>query len=231
MPRGSTGATRADAVLLQLRADILNGAIPPGARLGFADLGSRYAVSSGVLREVLPRLVEQGLATAEPQLGFRVVTVSVTDLEELTEARVALELIVTELALGCGDVAWETRLVAAHHTLSRTPMFEPDGSLSQAWLDAHELFHETLWSGSGNRYLNESAAQLRTVSEVYRCWTREAQIETHRDVAGEHKAIAEAAIERDLARCLALVEKHIRTTTELLIATQPPPASELSQAG
>ncbi len=221
MPRALPGATRADAVFLRLRADILNGAIRPGTRLGFAELGRRYDVSTGVLREVLPRLVEQGLATSAPQLGFRVVSISVTDLEELTGARVALELMVTELAIERGDIAWETRLVAAHHTLSRMPMFRPDGSTNQAWLAAHETFHETLWSGSGNRYLNAAAAELRTVSEVYRCWTRDTQVETDRDVPGEHQAITRAAVERDTALCLELVETHIRTTTRLLITTQP----------
>lgn len=220
MPRELPGATRADAVFFRLRADILNGAIRPGARLGFAEMGRRYDVSTGVLREVLPRLVEQGLATSEPQLGFRVVSISVPDLEELTEARVALELMVTEFAIDRGDIAWETRLVAAHHTLSRTPMFRPNGSINQVWLQAHEVFHETVWSASGNRYLNDAAAQLRTVSEVYRCWTRDAQVRTDRDLAGEHRAIAHAAVERDVAQCLELVERHIRTTTELLIATQ-----------
>ncbi len=212
-----------------MRADILNGAFAPGARLGFAELTGRYDVSVGVLREVLPRLVEQGLATSEPQLGFRVVTVSVAELEELTEARVALELIVSERAVAQGDLAWETGLIAAHHVLDRTPILRPDGSTNPTWIDAHQLFHEALWSGSGNRYLNEAAAQLRTISEVYRCWTRDPYRTTDRDVVGEHRAITDAAIRRDVAGCLELVEKHIRTTTALLIATQPRHAYEPDQ--
>lgn len=230
MPREAPRATRGDAVLSRLRSDILNGEISPGARLGFAELGRRYEVSTGVLREVLPRLVEQGLATSEPQLGFRVVSISVAELEELTDARVALELMVTELALTRGDIAWEARLIAAHHALSRMPLLQSDGSPNPEWLDAHQLFHASLWSGSRNRHLNGVAARLRTISEVYRCWTRDAQIEVGRDVPAEHQAITDAAVDRDVARCLELVEKHIRTTTELLIATQPPQAVERSQA-
>lgn len=218
--RSTTTVTRADSVLQRLRDDILNGDLAPGSRLGFAELGVRYSVSTGVLREVLPRLVEQGLATSEPQLGFRVVTVSPADLEELTEARVALESLVTEMALSAGDIAWETALVAAHHTLSRTPQLDEDGAMTRDWIDAHEAFHEALWTGSGNRYLCATATQLRTVSEVYRCWTRDLTIEMDRDVAGEHRAIMDAAIARDIPRCLKLVEDHIRLTTALLLQTQ-----------
>jgi DNA-binding GntR family transcriptional regulator len=65
--------TRADAVHARLRADVLSGRLRPGQRLQFAELGRRYAASIGVLREVLMRLTEQGLVSAEPQIGFRVV--------------------------------------------------------------------------------------------------------------------------------------------------------------
>lgn len=88
---GSAAPTRASVVLQRLRSDVLNGRLAPGSKLGFAELGARYNVSSGVLREVLPRLVEQGLATSEAQLGFRVIDVSVDNLTQLTDARVAIE--------------------------------------------------------------------------------------------------------------------------------------------
>lgn len=220
--RSTPTVTRANAVLERLRRDILNGDLMPGSRLGFAELGERYSVSTGVLREVLPRLVEHGLATSEPQLGFRVVTVSPENLTELTEARVALESLVTEMALKNGDIAWETALVAAHYQLSRTPQLGADGTITQAWMDAHEAFHSSLWSGAGNRYLCSTAARLRTLSEVYRCWTRAVTIETDRDVAGEHAAICEAALARDVPLSRTLIEKHLRLTTDLLLQTQRP---------
>src|SRR5438270_5360420 len=68
--------TRADRIYRQLRSDILTGRLSPGQRLPFAELCQHYDVSIGVLREVLPRLTEQGLVSAEPQIGFRVMSVS-----------------------------------------------------------------------------------------------------------------------------------------------------------
>jgi DNA-binding GntR family transcriptional regulator len=210
--------TRSDATLQRLRADILNGHLEPGSKLGFADLGSRYDVSTGVLREVLPRLVEQGLVTSEAQLGFRVVTVSVDHLEQLTEARVALETLVTRAALTEGDLTWETEVVATHHALARTPATEASGEFNPAWLAAHERFHLTVLGGCPNSYLVSTAARLRAIAEVYRCWTREAAELAHRDVVGEHRAIMESAIARDVDLCIEVTEHHIRTTTELMVA-------------
>ena len=218
MTTSSPVLMRSDATLQRLRADILNGRLEPGSKLGFADLSSRYDVSTGVLREVLPRLVEQGLVTSEAQLGFRVVTVSVDNLVQLTEARVAIETLVTRAAVIGGDLAWETEVVGTHHALARTPAADASGDVSPAWLAAHERFHLAILSGCHNSYLVSATVRLRAIAEVYRWWTREAAARAHRDVAGEHRAIMETAIARDVDGCVEATEHHIRTTTELLLA-------------
>ncbi|MFT4393982.1 GntR family transcriptional regulator [Gordonia lacunae] len=221
MARSGAGraGTRADEVLRRLRTDILEGRFEPSSKLGFAELGSRYEVSSGVLREVLPRLVEQGLATSEPQLGFRVVDVSVDHLTQLTDARVALETLVIRQAIERGDLDWESRVVAKHHALARIGR-DDAGPSHENWLAAHEDFHLALMEGCENTYLFETAARLRSISEVYRCWSTPEHRRIHRDVESEHRAIMEAAVARDADLAVELCEHHIRLTTELLIASQ-----------
>ncbi|MFO6453060.1 MULTISPECIES: GntR family transcriptional regulator [unclassified Aeromicrobium] len=212
--------TRADTLLAQIRLDILNGRLAPGDRLGFSDLGARYLVSTGVLREVLPRLVEQGLATSEPQLGFRVIDVSVDQLTQLTEARVAIETLVTRSAIHDGDLAWEADIVAKHHALARLTESSVD-QIPEAWISAHEQFHLAILRGCANPYLVDTAQRLRSVAEVYRCWSAPAQELAHRDVAAEHRGLMEAAIARQADQAAERTEAHIRRTTELLIAGRP----------
>ena len=105
-----------------MRSDILAGHLTPGAKLPFAELVARYGGSTSVIREGLTRLVEQGLVQAEPQHGFRVVPLSISDLDDLTTARCELEGLVLRLSIAAGDLEWESAIVAAHHTLERTPM-------------------------------------------------------------------------------------------------------------
>ncbi|MBV9792406.1 MAG: FCD domain-containing protein [Actinobacteria bacterium] len=229
--RTGTAPTRSDRVLGELRADILNGRLAPGARLGFAGLGERYGVSTGVLREVLTRLVEQGLASTEAQLGFRVIEVSVDELAQLTAARVAIETMVLRDAVTHGDLGWETDVVAKHHALARGTAAADaavataagdsgPGDIAEDWLAAHEAFHLALLAGCPNHYLVGYATRLRAIAEVYRCWSRPAQLRTQRDIAGEHRAIMDAAVGRDADRAVTLIEEHIRRTSELLIASQ-----------
>lgn len=216
-PEGrAAGLTRADATMLQLRHDILNGYVEPGSKLAFADLCERYGVSTGVLREVLPRLVEQGLATSESQLGYRVVSVSVEALQQLTQARIAIEAMVLRLATQAGDLAWESDVVAAHHALARTPRYL-DGDLNSEWMVLHEQFHIALLAGCGNHYLIDVAARLRSIFDVYRCWSRIGESSVDRDVDAEHRGLAEAAVARDAEACERRITEHIQLTTDLVV--------------
>lgn len=205
--------------MLRLRTDILNGRIPPGSKLAFAELGERYQVSTGVLREVLPRLVEQGLASSESQLGYRVVSVSVENLEQLTQARIAIETTVLRQATSVGDLSWESEVVAAHHALARTPRYL-DGDLNPEWMTLHERFHVVLLQGCGNPYLTDVATKLRSIFDVYRCWSRVGELSSPRDVEEEHRMLADAAVARDAVACERLITTHIQLTTDLLITTQ-----------
>lgn len=211
---GPVAPTRAESIFQRLRNDILTGYFAPGAKLAFADLRARYDASVGVLREALPRLVEQGLATNEAQLGFRVVAISPQALRHLTSARCALETLVTRESVAAGDLAWESRLVAAHHALSRTG---PPGAREQ-WMARHEEFHATLLSGCPNPYLIESAARLRAIADVYRYWSAGETKRVRRDIGAEHEAILDAALARDADECARLLTGHIQRTTDLLLA-------------
>jgi DNA-binding GntR family transcriptional regulator len=212
-------STRAEAVFRRLRHDILTGFYAPGAKLAFAGLRGRYDASIGVLREALPRLVEQGLVTNEAQLGFRVVTVSPGSLRHLTEARCAIETLVAGQSATAGDLAWESRLVAAHHALSRSG---PPGAREQ-WMARHEAFHAALLAGCPNPYLIESAGRLRAIAEVYRYWSAGEAERVHRDIDGEHSAILGAALAHDAAGCARLLTSHVQRTTDLLLASQATP--------
>ena len=216
MPRH---AVKADLVFERLRGDILAGRPHPGERLRYTDLCDRYAASTGVLREALLRLVEQGLVMSEAQHGFRVVPLSGADLVELTEARAELEPATLRLAVTKGDVNWESRLIAAHHLLTRSPGLDPDDPdrVSDAWVSAHDNFHATLLDGCANRRLKSMAAAMRSAAGLYRRAPAPPGGDSGRDIEGEHAGILEAAVARDTPRAVGLITAHIRRTTDILL--------------
>lgn len=216
------GATRVARVEALLRRDILNGKFPPGSRLAAATLQEGYGASSGLLREVLPRLVAAGLAVAKPQRGYWVISVSPEDLRHLTDARVLIETTVLRQSTEHGDLAWESAALAAHHTLTNTAVHDADGSsVNEDWLHAHANFHSSLLAGAPNIRLRNLADSLRDITEVYRCWSERLAKGRGRDeaaVAAEHKSLLDATLTRDANLATAELTLHIERTTKYLLA-------------
>jgi DNA-binding GntR family transcriptional regulator len=74
-----------------LRAAILHGELRPGARLGEVELAEQLGVSRTPVREALRRLAAEGLVDISPNRGARVVSWSVSELEDIYELRALLE--------------------------------------------------------------------------------------------------------------------------------------------
>ncbi|GAA2593926.1 GntR family transcriptional regulator [Dactylosporangium fulvum] len=220
MPRSET---RAERIYVALRADILAGRLLPGQRLPFADLGARYGTSVGVLREALSRLVEQGLVQSEAQHGYRVTQVSEADLLDLTATRVDIETLCLRHAMAHGDLAWESRVVAAFHTLANTPELanEQPATVNEDWAAAHATFHAAVLEGCPSRRLRDFAGSLRDAAELYRRWSRHLGGENDRDILGEHTALRDAVLARDTERAERVLADHIQYTTRALLANAP----------
>ncbi|WP_329236801.1 GntR family transcriptional regulator [Streptomyces sp. NBC_00111] len=209
-------ATRGGVVYAQIREDIFQGVFEPGQRLRLVELSQRFSVSQSVVREALTRLSEQGLVHAAPQQGFSVVTVSLADLNELTEARVEIETLVLRRSMERGGIEWEASVVAAHHHLAGTPGIRADGTLNSDWFPVHERFHQTLLEGCGNARLLAAALSLRDAATLYRRWSWPVGHDTERDVEGEHQALVDAVLAKDADAAAALLARHIDRTSEAL---------------
>lgn len=222
MPR-SEAPTRVEQLYAELRADILAGRLRPAARLQFTALSERYGASMGVAREALARLAAEGLVEAVPRHGFRVVPISATDLHHLTEARVAIESLVLRESVARGGIEWESRVLAAHHRMARTPHTEPDDPerISEQWAAAHRDYHAALLSGCPNPRLVGVAESLRAAAELYRRWSWPLGGQD-RDVAGEHRRILEAVLAHDPDTAVAALTAHIEQTTRVLLEHEQP---------
>jgi DNA-binding GntR family transcriptional regulator len=201
----------------QIRDRILRGDFPPGTRLRPSTLGPEYTVSVSVVREALTRLSEQHLVVAEPNLGFAVPLLSRAHLDNIVQARTEIEGFAIRLSVEHGDLAWESAVIAARHTLERTPERQDDGSINPAWANAHARFHAQLLAGCPNDVVLGICASLFQGAELYRNWSAPV-VDHSRDVAAEHDALARAAIGRDPDLAAQLLKAHIEKTRDQAIA-------------
>jgi DNA-binding GntR family transcriptional regulator len=147
-----------------------------------------------------------------------VVSVSADNLRNLTEARCAIETLVFRSSIRHGDLAWESAVVAAHHTLDRTPHMEADDPkrLSDDWSAAHAAFHLALLAGCPNPILLGTAVSHRDSAELYQRLSVPEDV-TKRDIPAEHRAILDAALAHDEDKAAELLAMHIQRTTDILL--------------
>jgi DNA-binding GntR family transcriptional regulator len=211
-------ATRTGEVYEALRADILNTQIEPGSKLKIAQLSNRFGVSLSVVREALTRLGEQRLVVANPQRGFSVVGLSVSDLDDLTNVRTQIESMALRDSIAHGGVAWEAEVVAALHRLERTEIYADPAHVNPDWLDLHRAYHHSLVAGGASTRLREIANTLRDNAELYRMWSRTWAHDVDRDLQAEHRGIMTAALSGDEQAAVAALSQHIARTTAALKA-------------
>ncbi|WP_307834276.1 GntR family transcriptional regulator [Paractinoplanes lichenicola] len=208
--------TPSEKVYASLRTAVLRGEFQPRQALKPQELATAHGVSLAVAREALLRLVGEGLADRLPNRGFAVPAASAERWQQIAEARSIVEPGALRLSITRGDLEWEAAVRAAYHRLAGTPHFEREGDnhLSDAWSEAHRLFHRTLLSACGNDVLLETFDRLWTASELTRRWSLHG--DPSRDAAAEHQALEDAALSRDGDRAAELLRRHVLRTAEAL---------------
>ena len=203
-----------------LRRSLLSGKIGPGERLKVGELVAQYGVSQGAIREALARLTADGLIETEPQRGFRAKSISAEELRDLTTVRINVESECLRRSIKTGDVEWEKRLLGAHHEVTRTPRYLPDGEKNETWNIAHFDFHEALVSGCTCAWLLQLRRTLHAQSERASHIIKVGQ-DLERDVEAEHREILIAALARDAERVVRISEQHLVATTDRLLELAP----------
>ena len=205
-----------------IRADILSGDLRPGQRLRAADIAPRYGVSATPLREALQRLAVEGLVVLDARIGVTVSPVSREDLRDVYRTRVVLESEALRLSFQNGDEEWLKRLGETLDELRRlTP--KGDGSAVDAtapetarnWSRAHREFDLQLYSACGSPWLLRFIETLSKRCERYRraAGQLDNAFTTWLD---EHSAIYEAATQRDEEKGIAVLEKHLAVTEQMV---------------
>jgi len=221
MAKRTGSETLAVNVYEQLRSAILNRALAPGERLKPVELAVQFGVSLGVMREATSLLAAQNLVRLDRNRGCHVTSLSLAALANLTVARQLNEGAALRLSVQHGGVGWESQVLAAHHRMATRPMFLPEDptTRNEEWALAHLAFHSALIDNCGNPILLDICARLSDAAELYRAWSSTGTQELHRDVAGEHQGLLDAALAHDADHAVALFQAHLARTQQILVNT------------
>ncbi|WP_273874916.1 GntR family transcriptional regulator [Serratia marcescens] len=200
----------------RLRTALLSCKLIPGSRVNTKELAEKLETNVGAIREALSRLTSENLVIAEPQKGFRVTPVSLKDLLDLTATRKLIEGQCLSESVMHGDVIWESEIISSFHTLVRYGAGSDEQLGSEEWNRRHNRFHDALTAACPNEWLLRIQRNLFEQNERYRMLSVNLTA-GERDLNGEHKALMDAALEKDAARIRVLMSNHIQLTTDALM--------------
>lgn len=208
--RGNT--TLAGAAYEQIKADVTGGVFEPDQRLRIEDLRKTYGTGASPLREALSRLAAEGFVVSIGQRGFRVPSVSLDDLRDITNTRILVETEALAQSIAHGDEEWEVGVVASFHRLTKVET--GDRPAFADWEIRNKQFHDALLSACPSRWLLRFHETMYDQHRRYRAISIQAS-NTRRDVHHEHEGIKDAALARDVEKACTEAAEHIRRTAEI----------------
>ncbi len=216
--------TRFETVLLQLRELVLNGELPPGARIQEITLGKRLGVSRTPVRNALTVLEQEGLVHGEPNRGFTVRAFTIPDVLAAYDVRSVLEgyacRVIAERGLAeQQDLALEDCLRQGERLLA-AGFF--DATTARAWTDMNGLFHGTIVAASGNPALMSALNLINRhplaapTAIVFRTNNLERFFRFMQQAQQDHAAVLAALRRRHVVRAESLMAEHIFRSRENL---------------
>jgi DNA-binding GntR family transcriptional regulator len=147
-----------------IRNDILNGRIPPGARMVETQLAKQIKTSRTPVREALHMLEIEGLLVSKPRVGYRVKRIEWVEIEEIVEIRIVNEILAARWAMERITQrelkALEENIVVAENEIR--------GGNPRSFVERDAEFHEILVRASGSKRLLELCQLLRRHMLRYR---------------------------------------------------------------
>lgn len=203
--------TLADIATEQLRREILDGSLSPGAPLQLQPIADRLAVSITPVREALRKLAAEGFVEIDNSRAARVALINVAELEDVYSMRILIEVEVTRRAVLRLDEPGLDRISVAlshYRTASEAEQIE-------AAREAHQAFHFAIYEASGSAWAMRCIQPLWNNSERYQRIAR-AFRGTAQERVLEHAAILEACRRRDADDAAQLLTAHLERSTELV---------------
>jgi len=204
------GASATEMVTDGLRKAILGGEYAAGAKLSQDGLANRFGTSRIPVREALRHLAAEGLVSIHSNRGATVTTLSLRDVLEIMDIRIALECCAIRFAIPNvveSDIA-EASSVLSHYDEEERP---------EGWSEINWRFHKALYAPCDRpRLLALIEANFSYVDRLSRM---RISMRSGKELPlKEHYLIFEAWRDGDVDRAERILREHLRATQKMLMA-------------
>ncbi len=196
----------------QLIEDILNGRMPPGARIVETRIAQQFGVSQGPVREALRDLELFGFVVSSPFRGTQVRKITTEDLLEIYPIRAALEGVAARsAALRIDDATLEHLEELIRGMREAATQNDPHG---HANIDG--AFHHAVIKAAGNRMLEHVWQTMRL--SITTCVTHAVTHRSLHELAERHVPVLNALRQHNPDLAEAELRRHIEEPGEWIRA-------------
>lgn len=209
---GKLGQTNYTRLRDLIRADIVEGRLPSGARLKIDEIAKRYNSSAIPVREALQQLQGEGVVVFLPNRGAWVRPVDADFLRNIHELRALTEPYLIRWFVRHRTTTQLDALIAAQKGYDKSvDEEEPD-----RWHSHNLVFHSICYDG---HYNHEALAIAKRHTELLHAVSKRYPVSRARalQVCQEHWAIIEMVRMQNEAAAAAIVEEHVRNAGRHLI--------------
>ncbi len=188
----------------RLEGEILSGQRPPGSRLDESKLAQHFGVSRTPVREALRELAAADLVVLRPRQGAVVATVTVTQLLHMFEVMAELESFCAKLAARRMSAEERDQLLQVHEDCRELA----EKGEAHAYYDANRRFHEVIYAGTHNTYLEETTRNMRNRLQPYRRFQLHHPGRTMKSWK-EHRAVIDAILDGNAEAAATAMSHHV----------------------
>lgn len=180
----------------------------PGSSLIQEELAARFKVSRNPVREALRILAANGLVTITPGNGATVRELSLDELNELYDIRLALEMQMAPFII-------EGATKRAIDTLRALVTRMESASQTIEWMRLNFEYHELVYSLAGRKYTEDIMRSVLSAVQPYSFQNAE-QLGGRSRSDDAHREIIAAISDHDADRLADLFREHLQHTRESL---------------
>lgn len=198
-----------DQIAKILRADILEGRLPPGTVLYQEALAERFGVSRIPVRDALQRLSGDQMAQLVPGRGARVTRLQVAELAEVFDLRILLETDCLSRAIARATPDWDGDI---DHSLAVSSL----EAGRPGWRQGDWRFHQVLYAPAGHARQVRMIAELRDLCALHIAAYDRLTDQTPRWLE-DHRRIVAACHARDVGAATKALRAHVEGARDQLL--------------
>ena len=196
-----------------LRREIITCGLAPGSDVSEAELAERFEMSKTPVREALARLRTEGFVETFPRRGYRIVPMTLADMNELFDVRIILEGGTAALA---AERITAAELEELDHLADASYDVEEKLSLDQ-FVGANRQFHSAIARAAGRERL--TVLVTRNLDELERFFYLGARArDVNPETRSDHHRIVDVLRTRDAAAARQILIDHNEATRAGLLA-------------